>query len=149
MIVLAALALLALSIVVIAYPLFKREREVAYEAPEAGPLEQLYDKRDELYSVIEELKFDREAGSLSDKDYQDLEATYAVKAISTLKEIDAAKETEPAPRKPSAPAGAAEPDVENEIRRHRKPRFCTGCGAPRLADAKFCPQCGARFGGNA
>lgn len=118
---------------------------------EDDSLEELFSRRDALYSAIKDLDFDYQTGSLSYQDYQDLVERYKRRAVSILQEIDAAKR-----------GGSLEEDLEREIRGVRNvlegapltpavagiepaARFCTQCGARARTEDRFCAQCGTRL----
>ena len=72
--------------------------------------------RGQALLALKEIEFDRATGKLSDEDYAGLKAKYSAVAIAAL-------ETSP---------GAS---TRN---------FCSNCGAPLPAGARFCPECGEK-----
>lgn len=166
MTVVVALILAALAFVIIAYPLF-RQRPSPTEPVEDDRLLQLHAERDAVYSAIKELEFDFKSGSLSAKDYHDLEASYKRKAISYLKDIDdwekgSGIEDEIERRvmemrrtkkdiAGSEEGGKVEDEIEGEVMRLRQAGdgpaagACPECGAEYPEDWRFCPQCGTKL----
>ncbi len=134
------LILTGLTIVFVAYPLFRRSSQADY-AVEPEKLRELSSNRDTTYSMLKELEFDFQSGILTEDDYRDLEARYKGKAISILKNIDNAKGD-----------AEVEEEIEDEIEkqvsklRQSKGQFCSQCGARREKDARFCSHCGTRLG---
>src|SRR3989337_4352917 len=87
MIIFVAVLLTVLSLVFVAYPLFKQKWSPA--APdEDDKFRELHSRRDTTYSMLKELEFDFQSGVLTEEDYRDLEARYKRKAISILKDAD-------------------------------------------------------------
>lgn len=130
------LVLAVLTFVFIAYPLFKRKPPLADSVGDEK-LQELHSKRDTTYSMLKELEFDFQAGTLTEEDYQDLETRYKRKAISILKELDGSeKSTE------------IDEEIEKQVRelRQSRGRFCTQCGASCQESDSFCSRCGASLG---
>ena len=96
---------------------------------------------------IKDLEFDHAMGKVSDQDFADMGQRLRVRAAGLLRQLDAGAayasqiETELARRLASLPGrtNAAASGAP------RASRFCTECGAPHEADAKFCGQCGHRL----
>lgn len=91
------------------------------------------ERRDSALAGLDDLEFDREAGKLSDADFEHLRSTYEAEAAAALHDLD---ELAPAPD-----ADAPDP-VEAEIAAVRRALRCPNCGAPR-ARGKRCARCGA------
>src|SRR3989304_4960008 len=103
-----AVVLTLLSLVFIAYPLFKQKRSLV-TSDEDEKFRELHSRRDTTYSMLKELEFDFQSGILTEEDYRDLEARYKRKAISILKDVDnLEKGTE------------AEGDIEERVQRLRR-----------------------------
>ncbi|TET18382.1 MAG: zinc ribbon domain-containing protein [Dehalococcoidia bacterium] len=166
MTVAVALILAALAFVIMAYPLF-RQRPSPTDSVEDERLLELHAKRDAVYSAIKELEFDFKSGSLSAKDYHDLEASYKRKAISSLKDIDdwekgstvedeierqvmAMRQTKKDVAD-SEKGGKVEDEIEREVMRLRHAAgepaagVCPECGAEYPKEWRFCPQCGRKL----
>ncbi len=166
MTVAVALISAALAFVIVGYPLFRR-RPGPTDSVEDEQLLELHSKRDATYSAIKELEFDFRAGSLSTKDYRDLEASYKRKAISTLKDIDdwekgsgiedeierQVMEMRQAKKDiaGSEEGGKVEDEIEEEVMRLRQTAgrpaagVCPECGAEYPKEWRFCPQCGTKL----
>lgn len=130
------LVLAVLTFAFIAYPLFKRKPPPAGSVGDEK-LQELHSKRDTTYSMLKELEFDFQAGTLTEEDYQDLETRYKRKAISILKELDGSeKSTE------------IDEEIEKQVRelRQSRGRFCTQCGESCQESDSFCSRCGASLG---
>jgi hypothetical protein len=90
---------------------------------------------------IKELEFDHAMGKVSDQDFADMGLRLRTRAAGLLRQLDAGE--------------AYSTQIEQELARRlaaagidtspRESRFCTQCGAPVGADAKFCGQCGHRL----
>jgi hypothetical protein len=157
MTIFVTLVLLALTVAVVGYPLFKKSQESLLESVEDEQLTELYARRDSTYSAIKELEFDLSSGSLSREDYGNLEASYKMKAISLLKDIDDLEkgtrvdneierqvlELRQARGDPEK-GTRLDDDIEMEIQKLRQARgvFCPQCGASCQKGDKFCFECG-------
>jgi hypothetical protein len=157
MTVFVTLVLLALTVAVVGYPLFRKHRESLMESAEDEQLTELYSKRDSTYSAIKELEFDLSSGSLSKEDHGNLEASYKMKALSLLKEIDDLEKGTSAEeeierqvlelrqaRDDLEKGTTVDEDIEREIQKLRQARgvFCPQCGASCQKGDKFCFECG-------
>jgi len=132
MTVFVALVLTVLTFAFVAHPFFKR-RPPSIDAVNDDNLRELHSKRDTTYSMLKELEFDFQSGTLTEDDYRDLEARYKGKAISILKDIDdLQKSTE------------VEEEIERQILelRQGKGQFCPQCGVGCREGDRFCSHCG-------
>jgi hypothetical protein len=160
MTVFVTLVLLALTVAVVGYPLFRKHRESLIESAEDEQLTELYSKRDSTYSAIKELEFDLSSGSLSKEDYGNLEASYKMKAISLLKDIDDLEKgtrvddeierqiLELRQTKGDLEKGTGvDEDIERQVQKLRQAGgvFCPQCGASSQKGDKFCFECGTRL----
>ena len=92
--------------------------------------------------AIKELEFDHAMKKVSDQDFADMGMRLRTRAAGLLRQLD---------------AGAAySTQIEEELARRlaasgvtpaatTPTRFCTQCGSPTAAGAKFCGQCGHRL----
>ena len=87
MTVFVALVLAIATFVFVTYPFFRRGSH-AVDSGEDEKLRELYSKRDTTYSMLKELEFDFQSGTLTEEDYRDLETRYKRKAITILRDID-------------------------------------------------------------
>ena len=86
---------------------------------------------------IKELEFDKAMGKLSEIDFEEMSGRLRVRAAGLIRQLD---------------AGGYRAQVEQDLRKRvgetpelQAPQFCSGCGAAREADAKFCKQCGSKL----
>lgn len=108
-------------------PFFKRNSSAVKDSEYGGDalslgerLSELESRREALYGAIKELEFDYRMGKLSEADYEELDASYKLEAISLLKEIDALKGL--------AGSVSLEDAIEEEVRRSRS------AGAEKMDD---------------
>ena len=160
MTIFVAVLLTVLSLVFIAYPLFKRKWG---ETPsdEDEKFRELHSRRDTTYSMLKELEFDFQSGVLTEEDYRDLEARYKRKAISILKDADNLEkgtevegDIEEQVQKlrrvnNNQPDESAQldNDVEKEVLKLRRSqgKFCPQCGTKSQEDDRFCAGCGVKL----
>ena len=109
--VLAIVAIALPAAAVVLWPLLRASRP----RPVPPPLDaaahrrlELSEEKAALYRALRELAFDREAGHLSEADYQALRDTYEARAAEVLTALDALGPAPPAETSP-APPEAAEP----------------------------------------
>ena len=146
--------LTVLSLIFIAYPLFKQKWSVA-ASNEDEKFRELHSRRDTTYSMLKELEFDFQSGILTEEDYRDLEARYKRKAISILKDADdLEKGTETAgdieeqvQKLRRAKSNNLDKEVEEEVLKLRRSqgKFCPQCGTKSQDDDRFCASCGAKL----
>lgn len=136
MTILFALLLTVLAVAFVSYPLLKR-RSYSSDAPDADKLGELYSKRDTTYSMIKELEFDLQSGTLNEADHEDLSERYKAKAVSLLRDIDNVEQ-----------GGDVEMEIEKQILELRRGKgdFCSQCGVKVQESDRFCPQCGTSLG---
>lgn len=95
--------------------------------------------------AIKELEFDRAMGKVAEADFVEMRDRLRLRAMRLIRQLDGAAayreaiERDLASRLPAAtdPAPAAAEDAAAGAR-----VFCTQCGAPAEADARFCKMCG-------
>lgn len=173
MTIFVAVVLTALSLVFIAYPLFKQKRSIA--APnEDERFRELHSRRDTTYSMLKELEFDFQSGILTEEDYRDLEARYKRKAISILKDADDLEKgseaegdiDEQVQKLRRVKSNNLDREVEEEVLKLRrakgsninmeveeevlklrqgKGKFCSQCGTKSQEDDRFCSSCGVKL----
>lgn len=133
MILITEIAILALTLLFIAYPLFnRRAADIAGGDVSESELTDLLYKKESVYIALKDLDFDHKMGKIDDADYQEMKTRFETDAVALLGRIDdlAAGVSTKAARKGAAPVAA---DV----------RFCVKCGANIGADFNFCGKCGA------
>lgn len=132
MTILVAVVLTVLIFAFIVYPLLKR-RASSVDTLNDGKIQELYSQRDATYSMLKELEFDLQSGTLSEDDYRDLEDRYKRKAVSILRDIDNLER-----------GSDVEDEVEKKILelRQSQGQFCPQCGAKCRKDDRFCSHCG-------
>ncbi len=117
MIYIIALLLAIAAVVAIAYPLLRRKEQTGEAETDEGP-EDLRIRREKLYDAIRELDLEREAGSLSQEDFEKIRAAYEMQAASLLQEEERQGKRPPKPaKKPEsakAPA-ASRPPVSQRL----------------------------------
>ncbi len=101
-------ALLAIvAIAAVAYPLWRRT-DRADDAEGDASVDDLRIRREKLYEAIRELDLEREAGSLSQQEYEESRSTYEMQAASLLQEEERRGTPRPKPPRKPAPAKAAD-----------------------------------------
>ncbi len=164
----AAATIIVIVLIALGYPLFYGKlREIPVETYINRRLEELFSKKEALYSAIKELDFDFKTNKLSEEDYKKLKERYRRDALFVLKEIDEIKKGEDMDtimekevltrRKFHSLSGKIEKgekskdsededmdtSIEKEILARRKSSsFCPHCGSKYDKSNKFCSQCG-------
>lgn len=114
---------------------------------------QLTERKEQLYSSILELEFDRELGKLPEDDFQRMRGELETEALAIIHQLDelnghassdsleqrieqevAALQVEAPPQRPLQPEV---PPIQA--------KFCGQCGGPRSTEDRFCIQCGKAF----
>lgn len=117
-------------------------------------LEDLLEKKARLYEAITDLDFEKDAGKVSEQDYQTARNDYMAQVAETLARVDALEERKPETKKPRKESSAARCTSCREAIAPGS-KFCMQCGAPvesacagcgeKLpAEARFCPACGRK-----
>jgi hypothetical protein len=129
---LALLAILGATVVAfVLYPVFaeSRGRALADLGDREREILALEEKKSRLYAALADLDFEKEAGKVSEADYQTARGDYMAQVAAVLARLDAL-----APRKgekkQSAKAAA---------------KLCPSCSRSNPEAAKFCVHCGAAF----
>jgi cytochrome c-type biogenesis protein CcmH/NrfG len=114
---LVALLIAVAAVVAVTYPLWRRKDgflETELE-DEAGDFRL---RREKLYDAIRELELEREAGSLSQEEYEKTRATYEVQAARLLQEEERQGKRRPKPSRkpvPTKAAAAAPPPLSHRL----------------------------------
>lgn len=133
MIVVVLAVLGATAVAFVLYPVFAEARAGALAG--LGDAERdildLEEKKSRLYASLTDLDFEKEAGKVSDADYQTARNDYLAQVAAVLEKLDVL-----APRK-GEKKKARKPDEDKGLVR------CAACSESSPAGAKFCVQCGA------
>lgn len=139
-----AIVIVAVSMLIVGWPLFRR--------PAGGPrlvedteVSELLAQKDSTLLAISELEADHEMGALSKGDYEELRQKYEERAVALMKTTDQLQ---------SERGLGVSQDFDHEIearvsnlRRGRKKAApadrCNACGAQTLPEDVFCSKCGA------
>lgn len=135
---LASAALLLCLLAYIAQPLMASRTRLRASASYERR-RQLLERREQLFTALKELDFDLEIGKLPAPDHHQLRQPLEEEALTVLAELDRSNghvDDETLRQR-------LEDDVL-ALRQHR-PHTCSGCGATRRDEDRFCPQCGQRF----
>lgn len=106
MIILVAVGIALAAIAAIAYP-FWRPAET-FEDTE-GDTDDLTMRREKLYDAVRELELEREAGSVSQEEYERIRTTYEMQAAALLQEEERLGRSRPRPLERPAPTRSAVP----------------------------------------
>ncbi|MGH9388097.1 MAG: double zinc ribbon domain-containing protein [Vicinamibacteria bacterium] len=132
----ALLATLGATVVAfVLYPVFAQARSgsLAGLGDAEREILDLEEKKSRLYEALTDLDFEKEAGKVSEADYETARNDYMAQAAAVLAKLEAL-----APRKgeKKKPRKAAESAPE---------RRCGSCSKSSPESAKFCSHCGAPF----
>ncbi|MFQ5846827.1 MAG: tetratricopeptide repeat protein [Candidatus Methylomirabilales bacterium] len=105
MIYLVAFLIALAGVIVIAYPLLRRRDGSAEVQREEEP-EDLRKRRGKLYEAIRELELEREAGDLSQEEYEKIRTGYETKAAELLQQAERRSTHRPKPSRKPAPTRA-------------------------------------------
>lgn len=138
MLIFSAILLVGISVFLILQPLI-----MGSEAPLASageePSEAQFKKRVSLLQ-LRDAEYEFAMGKLGDEDYQTLRKEISAEALVAI------REEEGEARGDSASFASGSADIEEEIAQVRARlsggAFCSECGFPNGAEAKFCGECG-------
>lgn len=165
MITFIAVIVVLASISIVSWPLLKGiGRGNGLRLVEDTEVSEALAQKDATLFAISELESDRETGSLSQSDYQELRQKYEEKAMALIKTLDELQ-GELGPGGVSSlddeiearvsemrSTRTTDQDIEDRVRHLRGQRdrriaatgkSCPSCGAPIQPDATFCSSCGA------
>ena len=106
MITLVAVGLALAAIVAIAYPFWRRAETFGDTEGDADDLKM---RREKLYDAVRELELEREAGSVSQEEYERIRTTYEMQAAALLQEEERLGRSHPRPLGRPAPTRSAVP----------------------------------------
>jgi rRNA maturation endonuclease Nob1 len=124
-------ALLAtLGAIVVAFVLYPVFAESGRAIDALGEVEReildLEEKKSRIYTALTDLDFEKEAGKVSEADYQTARSDYLAQVAAVLARLDQ----------------IAAPGAEKK--KARKAPICEGCGEKLPPEAKFCMACGKK-----
>lgn len=140
MLIFLAIAIAAVALLIVAYPIIARTRTVAPTTSLAQEeLDELIAQRDVVFQALRDLHFDRQVGKVTAEDFAVFEANLKDAAADALRAVD---------RWEAQADAALDATLERAIAARRAAlttvgRTCPTCGRPTLADDKFCAGCGA------
>ena len=132
----ACLALLAVFVAVVVYPVLAAPR--AWRRPTGGDrrLLELTERKEQLYASIKELEFDHGVGKMSGDDHDSLRAELESQALGVLSELQRLE------------VGDPDRDLRTQIEEDARALVvgpCPGCGRDQEPGHRFCPDCGQRL----
>lgn len=132
------LAIVVIAAIYISWPLLAGAGTDDTAAPsEASALER---EKDAALEAIREIDFDLRVGKISEEDHGALRADLEKRAMRALAALDngSADKVDPPDLRSIAGKGAGSG-------RSDAGGFCSSCGRPYKADARFCPGCGTKL----
>lgn len=115
---------------------------------EAMSRQQLFEQKQTLLQTLQDLRFDRDAGKISERDFEKLDRSLRERAKDVLRLLDA--DVEPFRRK-------AEELIKERLKKEKTTPYregdkplvdrvaCPECKTDNDADAVFCKKCGHSF----
>lgn len=100
--------IIAAAVLAVGYPFFRRKGG-STSAEMEGEHEDLKLRREKLYDTIRELELERQAGSLSQEEYEKIRGTYEMQAAALLQEEERRVKTHPRPSRSPEPGRAGPP----------------------------------------
>jgi len=101
-----ALLIVVAAVVAVTYPLWgRKDRSVETEPEQEG--DHVRFRREKLYEAIRELELERDAGSLSQEEYEKSRAAYEMQAARLLQEEERHAKHRPTPRRKAVPPQTA------------------------------------------
>ncbi|MBI2847098.1 MAG: hypothetical protein HYX82_04365 [Chloroflexi bacterium] len=88
-----AVALVAVTLTLVAYPLFVPGGRRRPERAGDSRMHELLNLKETILSAISELDFDYNLGNLAEEDYRELRRRYEHRAVTVLKSIDELKQS--------------------------------------------------------
>lgn len=132
---LIGLVIVASAAIYIAWPLLAGVADDDHAAPsEATALEK---EKEAALDAIREIDFDLRVGKISDEDHASLRADLEQRALQALSALDEGSAPTPDLH---AVAGQGTGEGSGELA-----GFCSACGHPFKAEARFCMSCGQKL----
>ncbi len=114
---------------------------------EAMSRQQLLEQKQTLLQTLQDLRFDRDAGKISERDFERLDKQLRERAKDVLRLLDA--DVEPFRRKAAEMIKQRLDSDDTPYRKTSKPIVekivCPECEADNDSDAAFCKKCGYSF----
>lgn len=125
--------------------LTRRPRPAAHAAAHAYL--ELQHQKELTFAAIKELELDRAVGKIADEDYAEQRRLLEENAISLLRRLESGDGSDRAAITQQIEHDIAQlVDKQNPVgTENADSESCSGCGARRSADYRFCPQCGTEF----
>ena len=147
--ILALLATLGATVVAfVLYPVFTGaggdDASAVFEETDIA-LSDLNDKKAMLYDAIQDLDFEKEAGKVSDSDYEYARDDYLAQVAAVMAKLDALTPPEPESESEStSTSGTSEPQPgrTSTAAKDGQERACANCGELNPKASNFCFQCG-------
>jgi ribosomal protein L40E len=119
----------------------------AGEVVTGGRRKELEREKQSLLKALKELDFDHQMGKVSDKDFNDISATYRARAIRVMRQLDdAGRDYEAMIAKDVADrAGKQTGNRKPETGNRKSMDECEKCGTKNDSDAEFCKKCGSKL----
>ena len=124
--------------------LTRRPRPAAHAAAHAYL--ELQHHKELIFAAIKELELDQAVGKIADEDYVEQRRLLEENAISLLCKLESGDGSGRAAITQQIEHDVAQlVDMQNPVGPETDSESCSGCGAGRSADYRFCPQCGTEF----
>lgn len=130
-----AFIILIATLAVLAYPLYRAQRQPA--RINASTLDNLLAERDGIYATLRDLELDRQLGKLDDADYTARRELYMTQAAGLLQEIDLLRG--------EGSAAKANAEIETQVAALRKTPLQKRTTAARAASGLQCKNCGRAY----
>jgi hypothetical protein len=140
MLIILAIVMSIGALLIVAYPIIAKSRNVEPAASSAQEeLDELLARREAAFQALRELNFDHRVGKVSDEDFAVFEANLKEVAVGSLEALDDWEAESDL---------ILDPVLERAIDARRaallgSERSCPSCGRPAFADDKFCAACGS------
>jgi len=133
---------------------FRTAQALVKDAPvrEAGAVvtggrrKELEREKQSLLKALKELDFDHQMGKVSDKDFNEISATYRARAIRVMRQLDdAGRDYEAMIAKDVADRTKQTGDRRQATGDRQRTDGCGKCGTRNDDDAEFCKKCGSKL----